>query len=91
MALIEKDSTPITLMANGEPPPFLIPFCASCDMPVEEFTFYPSQDPELMCFEARCHGRTQAWRLSIVEADWRHRTQNHLVLFKRKEGFDRVR
>lgn len=89
--MIEKDSTPLTLMANGEPPPFLIPFCASCDMPVEEYTFYPSVEEGMYCYEARCHGQTQGIRMSIVESEWRHRTQNHLVLFKRNEGFDRVR
>jgi len=82
------ESTPLT---DDVRPPHIIPFCASCDMPVETFTVYPDADPVMFIAEATCHGKTQGVRMSRVEAEWRHRTNNHLVLFKRKEGFNLVR
>jgi len=88
MALVEKDSTPLTDLNR---PPTIIPFCASCDMPVELVTIYPSVEPELIVVEAQCHGQTKGVRIGRIEAEWRVRTQNHLVLFHRRQGFDRVR
>lgn len=86
--LLEHDSTPIT---DENRPPMIIPFCASCDMPVELLTIYPSNDPDFIVIEACCHGQTKGVRIGRVEAAWRVRTNNKLVLFRRREGFDSVR
>ena len=86
--IIERDSTPLT---DANRPPTIIPFCASCNMPVELVTIYPSTEPDLIVVEAQCHGATKGIRIGRFEAEWRVRTQNHLVLFRRKEGFDSVR
>jgi hypothetical protein len=83
-------------LVNGQPPPFVIPFCASCDMPVEAFTVFT--DPQvdstgqaLFVADAECHGKTSGVRMPIAEWEARQKTGAKLVLFQRREGFDSVR
>ena len=83
-----RDSTPFT---DDNPRPFVIPFCASCDMPAEQFTTYPDASPEFFLMEVRCHGKTEGVRVSRYEAAWAQRTGRRLRVFKRREGFDAVR
>ena len=83
-----RDSTPFT---DENPRPFFIPFCASCDMPVERFTTYPDVDPAFFLAEATCHGKTQGLRVLRAEAEIAVRENRRMTLFKRREGFDAVR
>jgi hypothetical protein len=86
--LIENDSTPLT---DANRPPPLVPFCASCDMPVEIFTHYPSVDDDYFILEASCHGRSAGVRIARLEAEQMLAMNAKLVLFQRREGFDAVK
>ncbi len=83
--------TDYSTLVNGQPPPFVIPFCASCDMPVELFTVYLSPEPGYFEAEAQCHGKTSGVRMSSLDWDMRQKAGEKLVLFQRREGFDSVR
>ena len=83
-----RDSIPFT---DANPRPFVIIFCASCDMPVERFTTYPDVDPKFFLAEASCHGKTAGLRISRYEAEMAERTNRRVTVFRRKEGFDSVR
>lgn len=88
--------TDYATLVNGQPPPFVIPFCASCDMPVELFTPYvlPQADATgQMCFvaEAQCHGKTSGIKMPIAEWEAKQKAGEKLILFQRREGFDSVR
>ena len=83
-------------LVNGQPPPFVIPFCASCDMPVEAFTVYTSPGVDttgqpLFVAEAQCHGKTSGIKMPIARWEARQKTGEKLILFQRREGFDSVR
>lgn len=81
-------------LVNGQPPPFVIPFCASCDMPVELFTVHlapPHDGQEMFVAEAQCHGKTKGIRMPVAQWEARQRTGEKLILFQRREGFDSVR
>ncbi len=86
MVLIENDSTPLT---DANRPPPIVPFCASCDMPVEIFTHYPSVEGDYFIIEATCHGKTSGVRISRLEQMLAMNAK--LALFPRREGFDAVR
>ncbi len=87
--------TDYSTLVNGQPPPFVIPFCASCDMPVELFTVYNAailaRPSDMFVAEAQCHGKTSGIRMPIAEWEARQKAGEKLVLFQRREGFDSVR
>jgi hypothetical protein len=76
---------------EGQPPPWLIPFCASCDMPVEKFTKYPIKVANVVDIEAQCHGATQGIRLTLEEMVKLDAENGKIVMFRRRQGFDSVR
>lgn len=81
-------------LINGQPPPFVIPFCASCDMPVELFTVHgvPEHDGQPMFVaEAECHGKTSGIMMPVAVWETMQMVGHKLVLFQRREGFDSVR
>lgn len=77
--------------ATGKPPPFVIPFCASCDMPVEAFTPYLIAEEGYFVAEAECHGATSGIRMLVKDWEAQQKAGQKLILFKRREGFDSVR
>ncbi len=74
-----------------QPPPWLIPFCASCDMAVEKFTVYPVKLENVVDVEAQCHGSTQGIRLTLAEMNRLDSENGRIVMFRRRQGFDSVR
>lgn len=84
----------LALMSNGQPPPFLIPFCASCDMPVEAFTVHPVPEHDgqpMFVADAECHGKTSGIMMALADWEKLHSMGRKLILFQRREGFDSVR
>lgn len=79
------------VLQPGQPPPWLIPFCASCDMPVEGFTVHPVKAESRVEVEARCHGKTEGCYLTLEQMHELDAGGKHFVMFKRGEGFDSVR
>lgn len=77
-------------LIEGQPPPWLIPFCASCDQPVEKFTVLDVKDPYFVDIDAQCHGKTEGFRARI-EVLMAHEAGERIVMFKRRRGFDLVR
>lgn len=73
----------------GQPPPGLIPFCASCDQPVERFTIYDITNPFWLSVEAQCHGRTEGLKIRLEGLD-AHDKGERIVMFKKK-AFNAVR
>lgn len=75
----------------GQPPPWLIPSCASCGtVPVERFTVYPPTTPGQLFVEAECHGHTQG--IMLTDEDLKGlRAGKKIVMFRRRQGFDSVR
>lgn len=78
-------------LIDGQKPPFVIPFCASCDMPVELFTVYAAPEEGFFEAEAQCHGKTTGVKMLRARMDIAARGGEKLVLFQRQEGFDSVR
>jgi hypothetical protein len=83
---------PDITLVPGQPPPWLIPACASCGtVPVERFTVYPPDREDRLYVEAECHGATQGITLSpreLLELKFRGKK---IVMFRRRQGFDSVR
>jgi hypothetical protein len=79
------------IVRPGEPPPWLIPFCASCDMPVEKFTVYPVKAEGVVDIEAQCHGKTKGCRITLEQMNALDSKGGHIVMFQRGQGFDAVR
>lgn len=75
----------------GTPPPWFIPFCASCDMPVAKFTAYPIETEDCVSVEAECHGKTTGTRVTRVQLEMLRANNAKLVMFRRERGFDSVR
>ena len=78
---------------HGVLEPYLIPFCASCDEPVDRFTVYHQKVDGSVEIEAQCHGHTQGIRLPVEEVA-RLAASNgggKIVMFRRAQGFDSVR
>lgn len=75
----------------GGPPPWLIPFCVSCELPVERFTIYPPTIPGVVCFECECHGKTEGGMVTEgeIEAAAKDPTKK-IKAFRRRKGFDSV-
>lgn len=83
-----------SVLIDGKPPPFVIPFCASCDMPVELFTVHPVPEHDgqpMFVAEASCHGKTSGIMMPVTDWEKLQALGHKLVLFQRREGFDSVR
>lgn len=59
-------SSPL-LIPGMRSPPWVVPFCSNCNLPVEKFTFLPVTTPYHLEIEAQCCGLTQGARLSTDE------------------------
>lgn len=85
------------IIQPGQPPPWLIPMCASCDMPVQKFTVHPVVIEGIVDVEAQCHGATQGIRLTLGDmekldlAESERPGSGKIVMFRRRQGFDSVR
>lgn len=79
------------VLLPGQPPPWLIPFCASCDMPVEGFTVHPIKAENVVEVEARCHGKTTGFRITLAQMNALDSKGGKIVTFHRGQGFDSVR
>lgn len=71
-------------------PPFLIPFCATCKMSVEQFTFHPMRADMKIPVECNCHGKTSGFFLTPEDLVKRQVTGAKVVVFQAHQGFDRV-
>lgn len=79
------------VLIPGQPPPWLIPFCASCDMSVEKFTVYPIKLENVVDIEAQCHGKTQGTRITLEQMNALDSKGGKIIMFQRRQGFDSVR
>jgi len=61
MVVGKTDVTP------GEPPPFLIPYCRSCDAMVERFTIDYIASPFYVPIQFQCHGATGGLKVSYID------------------------
>lgn len=49
-------------------PPWILPYCASCDAPVERFTVHVDRLTYFhMPIELECHGKSKAIRVSYID------------------------
>jgi len=71
------------ILKPGGDPPFVVPFCASCNMPVERFTIDPVSSVFRMSIQAECHGKTEGAHVSVDELFERKRTGRKIVMFRR--------
>lgn len=77
------------IIQPGEPPPFLLPWCASCKDTVESFTVDPVTSPFRMGIQATCHGATEGIWVSVNDLFARKREGRPVVMFHRA-AFNRV-
>lgn len=57
----------MSILIPGARPPFVVPYCRLCDLPVERFTVLPVKSAYYVELEAQCCGRTQGIRMSVDE------------------------
>lgn len=69
-------------LPKGAPPPWLIPFCASCGEGVERFTLHPITADGILDVEAQCHGQTQGIRLTTTDLLKRSVSGEPVVVFR---------
>jgi hypothetical protein len=81
---------PDLVIEPGAPPPFVIPWCASCKQTVDVFTIDPVTSPFRMGIKATCHGKTEGIWVSVDDLFARKRLGQPVVMFKRGR-FDLVR
>jgi hypothetical protein len=74
----------------GEPPPWIVPWCASCKDGVEAFTYDPTTSSVRMGIQAECHGATEGIWISVEDLFERKRNGKPIVMFRRR-AFNRVR
>ena len=55
------------ILTPGRQPPYIVPYCQRCDMPVERFNFFPVDSPHFIEIEGQCCGATQGARVSVEE------------------------
>jgi len=79
------------ILRPGCPAPVVTPFCASCDDTVETFTIDPVTSPFRMGITANCHGATQGTFVTVDELFARKRDGFKVVMFKKRDGMNRVR
>ena len=68
------------LFVPGGQPPFLVPYCQLCGLPVELFTFMPIKSEFYLEVEAQCCNKTQGMRLSREDAIRLKRSNEKLFL-----------
>ena len=90
LAAVPDDQDPDLLIQPGAPPPFVLPWCASCKTTVDRFTIDPLKSDLWMGIEAECHGATEAIRVGLDDLMARKRLGKPVVMFRRG-AFDRVR
>ena len=78
------------IIQPGEPPPFVIPWCASCKTTVDKFTIDPISSPFRMGIQAICHGATEGIWVSVDDLFARKKLGQPVVMFKRR-AFNVVR
>ena len=66
--------------------PFLIPYCALCEQPVQRFAWYlPIKSPGYVDFDAQCCGKTQGAHVSRMDLH-RIRVTNEKIWLVVKKG-----
>ncbi len=71
--------------------PWLIPWCASCAMMVEKWTFDFITNVFRMGLHVQCHGKTESVWITPEDLLARKRGGQPIVVFRRRQGFDKVR
>ena len=66
----------------GAPPPWLIPFCASCKVGVESFSAQPADLDGAVRVDVRCHGKTSGITLRLPDFLKLSLTGKPIVVFK---------
>lgn len=75
-------------------PPWIVPFCRFCDLPVELFTILDVKSPYHVEIDAQCCGRTQGVRISVEQLLHVKRTQEKLYVVvgpRRSQGVYQMR
>lgn len=78
------------IITPGAPPPFILPWCASCGQMPELFTFDTTTSPLRMGIQATCHGKTEGRWVTIEDLFARKRLGQPVRMFE-KAAFNRVR
>ena len=78
------------ILQPGEPPPFLIPWCASCKTTVDKFTFDFVTSTIRVGIQAECHGATQGAWVFNEDLFRRKKLGKPFVMFQRG-AWNRVR
>ena len=52
----------------GRPPPWIVPHCRVCNVPVERFTVDWIASPFYLPIQVQCHGKTTGLRIPSEEA-----------------------
>jgi hypothetical protein len=91
MSLSTSDWDSDLILRPGAAPPFVVPFCASCDEPVDKFTIDPVSSPFRMSIQAQCHGATQGIFVTVDDLFARKREGRKIVMFRKRDGLNSVR
>jgi hypothetical protein len=80
------------LFRAGEHPPTFVPFCSSCQLPVERYMYrVPKEDVEAVEFEAHCCSRTMGRRVKLAEMARLSATGEKFFLVVKKNRFQEIR
>lgn len=84
----------MSLITNAAPPPFVVPYCRRCSLPVERYAFKDTLNIHYVTIEAECCGRYQGIRISMQEAMRLKATNDKLFVITQKgryQGFGELR
>ena len=59
---------PDSPLAPGHPPPWVIPHCRKCNLPVETFTIDWIASPHWLPIQFSCHGQTSGMKVPREQA-----------------------
>jgi hypothetical protein len=65
--LFEGMDTSRVDLEPGKPPPWVIPHCYSCGVPVDGFQVGWLSSPHYLPIEAQCHGQTRSFRIPLKD------------------------
>jgi len=74
------------ILQPGSEPPMIVPWCRSCDMPVEKFAMDVVTSPYYVGIHASCHGVTSSMRLSVEDLFRAKRTGEKLYVITKAQG-----
>ena len=78
-------------LTPGQPPPFLVPHCRQCGVPVERFTIGWLSSPWYLPVDFQCHGRTGGLKIPHLDVIRASREGGLLWVFQEKVYARRTR